>query len=351
MAGESLSLSELKDWYAKFDAVVKNYGGGALSTLGVPDGGTVVTSDINNLYNQITAFRNDTYFKTQPTLYATDYSIVSSGTTIIRNVVTPISTTITGIAKIKCRNDATNSSGTNSHGTNSHGTCAYSDNSQTCSRTCSVSCSHLDNSNDCSQTCSRSCSSGNNSNYVQCGNTCSRSCSHGDNSKNIDCSNTCSRTCSSGTHSQTCTRCAVSCARVNNWYSSSTGAAQNSNSTHGNSCSHGSNSNTCSRSCSYGDNSRLQDCSQTCSRTCTVSVADSHQLICDQQCTRSCSYGDNSNDCSQNCGNTCSRSCSHGDNSNTCSNSTYSHVTHGNVALSKTTVIDILNSLATKTNG
>lgn len=51
MAGESLSLSELKDWYAKFDAVVTSYGGGALSKLGVPDGGTVVTSDINNLYN------------------------------------------------------------------------------------------------------------------------------------------------------------------------------------------------------------------------------------------------------------------------------------------------------------
>lgn len=122
MAGESLSLSELRDWYSKFDAVVKNYGGGALSELGVPDGGTVVTSDINNLYNQITAFRKDTYFKTEPTLYPTDYSIIGSGTLISRNVVTPITTTIAGISQIKCRNQATNTSGINSNGTQSSGT-------------------------------------------------------------------------------------------------------------------------------------------------------------------------------------------------------------------------------------
>ena len=100
----------------------------------VDDGGKVVTSDINNLYNQITAFGNDTYFKTQPTLYATDYSIVGSGTTIYRNVVTPIQTTVTGIAKIKCRNDATNSSGTNSNTTNNNTTCNRSTNGNTCSR-------------------------------------------------------------------------------------------------------------------------------------------------------------------------------------------------------------------------
>jgi hypothetical protein len=51
MAGESLSLSELRDWYSKFDAVVTAHGGGALTPLGTPDGGTIVTSDINNLYN------------------------------------------------------------------------------------------------------------------------------------------------------------------------------------------------------------------------------------------------------------------------------------------------------------
>lgn len=342
MAGESLSLSELKQWYAAFDAVVTAHGGGALSTLGVPDGGTAVPSDINNLYNQITAFRNDTYFKTQPTLYATDYSLVSAGTLIQRNVVTPITTTVTGIARIKCRNEATNSSGTNSHGANNHGTCTRGDNSQTCTRNCSVSCNHGDYGNNCSN--ARSCSNG------DYGQTCNRVCSRGDNSET--CGRTCyratndpcsrARACSNGDNARTCSRCwnipnvnSSTCVQTINSKTTNTRGDNSETCSRTISCTNGTNTNSRSMSCSYSDNSRT--------------------------CSSACQYGDNANNCSSaaacwnvdnsnTCGSTCTRSCSHGDNSKTCSHSTNAHVAFNHTLLSNTKLIDILNSSATKTN-
>lgn len=53
MAGESLSLSELKDWYSKFNAVISSYSGGNIAALTMPDADkdtTVVAGDINKLY-------------------------------------------------------------------------------------------------------------------------------------------------------------------------------------------------------------------------------------------------------------------------------------------------------------
>ncbi len=332
MAGESLSLSELKDWYAKFDAVVTNYGGGALSKLGVPDGGTVVTSDINNLYNQITAFRNDTYFKTQPTLYATDYSIVSAGTKILRSQVTPISTTVTGIAKIKCRNDAAYNHGTNSHGTNRNVGCSQGDNAETCSR--KADCWNVDNSNNCSSTCSRNCSHGDNGRAptVSCshstnGNTCSSSCSHGDNANT-------SRSCSYSTNSRTCSRCwnipnvnSSTCIQTINSKTTNTSGTNSETCTR--TCSSGDNAQTCSRLCSRGTNS------QTCSRNCT---SGDNAETCSRTCSVACTYGDYGNNCSN------AYSCSHGDNAKTCSHGTYGHVALNHVTLSHGTVIDILNA-------
>jgi hypothetical protein len=53
MAGESLSLSELKDWYSKFNAVISSYSGGNIAALTMPDADndtTAVAGDINKLY-------------------------------------------------------------------------------------------------------------------------------------------------------------------------------------------------------------------------------------------------------------------------------------------------------------
>jgi hypothetical protein len=66
MANEPLSLSELKDWYSAFNAVINNYSGGNISALPTPDGGTVITADINDLYNRIDAFKSETYLRTEP---------------------------------------------------------------------------------------------------------------------------------------------------------------------------------------------------------------------------------------------------------------------------------------------
>lgn len=123
MAGESLSLSELKGWYTSFNNVIKAYGGGAIAALSTPDGGVVVPADINNLYSKITEFKNDTYFKTQPSLYPSSYTNVTSGSKVSRSAITPITTAITGINKIKCRNNATNNYGTHTHGEHGNVTC------------------------------------------------------------------------------------------------------------------------------------------------------------------------------------------------------------------------------------
>jgi hypothetical protein len=66
MAGEPLSLSELKDWYSAFNAVINNYSGGNISALPTPDGGAAVPSDVNDLYSKIDAFKSETYLKTEP---------------------------------------------------------------------------------------------------------------------------------------------------------------------------------------------------------------------------------------------------------------------------------------------
>lgn len=122
MAGEKLSYAEIKNWYDTFNEVITNYGG-EIATLTPPaQGAKAQPNDVNNIFNKIDEFIDDEYLGTQPTLYNTDYSIVQSGTKMIRSATTPISETVTNIAQIKCRNKITYSSGSNSNGfdTNQH---------------------------------------------------------------------------------------------------------------------------------------------------------------------------------------------------------------------------------------
>lgn len=130
MAGEKLTLAELKQWYSAFNDIIQNYGGGTISTLATPDGGEVVPADINNLYDKITAMKNDEFLGTQPTFYDS-FTKVASDTLVKRTDANPIINTATKIAAIKCRNTVTYTNQYNSHtnkgnvalshGTNSHG--------------------------------------------------------------------------------------------------------------------------------------------------------------------------------------------------------------------------------------
>lgn len=123
MAGESLNYSEIKNWYDVFNEVITKYGGNEIASLTPPEqGGKAQPADINNLYNKISEFVADEYLGTQPTLYDTDYSIVSSGSLIIRTATTPISNTTSKLTEIQCRNKITYTSGAKSNGSHDNGT-------------------------------------------------------------------------------------------------------------------------------------------------------------------------------------------------------------------------------------
>ncbi len=127
MANEPLSLKELKEWYASFNAVINAYSGGTIQPLTDPaEGSKVLPEHINNAYDKITAMQNDEYLKTQ-NFYGTFSSKVAAGEEVKRADATPIITTATQIVNIKCRNTSTFTNGyhTNtqkSHSTHSHGT-------------------------------------------------------------------------------------------------------------------------------------------------------------------------------------------------------------------------------------
>lgn len=122
MAGESLNYSEIKNWYDVFNEVITKYGGNEIASLTPPEqGGKAQPADINNLYNKISEFVADEYLGTQPTLYDTDYSVVSSGSLIIRTATTPISNTTSKLTEIQCRNKITYTSGAKSNGSHYNG--------------------------------------------------------------------------------------------------------------------------------------------------------------------------------------------------------------------------------------
>lgn len=123
MAGESLKYSEIKNWYDVFNEVITKYGGNEIASLTPPERGRKAQpADINNLYNKISEFVADEYLGTQPTLYDTDYSIVSSGSLIMRTATAPISNTTSKLTEIQCRNKITYTSGTKSNGSHGNGT-------------------------------------------------------------------------------------------------------------------------------------------------------------------------------------------------------------------------------------
>lgn len=125
MAEESLNYSEIKNWYDVFNEVITKYGGNEIASLTPPEQGEKAqVADINNLYNKIDEFIADEYLGTQPTLYDTDYSIVSSGSLIMRTATTPISNTTSKLIEIQCRNKITYTSGTKSNGTKGNETCS-----------------------------------------------------------------------------------------------------------------------------------------------------------------------------------------------------------------------------------
>lgn len=119
MAGEPLSLTELQGWYNAFNNIINNYSGGTITALTAPtEGAKALPSNINNLYGKINEFVNETYLGTQPSLYDTDYTIVSQGETITRTDATPIINTVANLSQIKCRNMSSYSHTTKSHGCN-----------------------------------------------------------------------------------------------------------------------------------------------------------------------------------------------------------------------------------------
>lgn len=129
MANESLSYAELKNWYDAFNTMISNYGG-SISSLSIPaQNETAKATNVNNIYNKINEFLQDEYLQTQPSLYDSDYSIVSSGSTIKRTQSTPISNTASSITSIKCRNKVSYSCGTNGSGAQSSGTQSNGSNS------------------------------------------------------------------------------------------------------------------------------------------------------------------------------------------------------------------------------
>lgn len=132
MAGEPLSLAELKEWYAAFNTVINAYSGGTIAPLTNPaDGSKVLPEHINNAYDKITAMKNDEYLGTQESYYST-FTKVAQGEEITRPDAVPITDTMKKITAIKCRNTTTFTNGyhshtdkshtAKSHGTNSHGT-------------------------------------------------------------------------------------------------------------------------------------------------------------------------------------------------------------------------------------
>lgn len=139
MAGEPLSLTELKEWYTALNTVITNYSGGTISTLTAPaDAAKVLPTDINNAYDRIQAMKDDEFLGTQ-NFYST-FTKVAQGEIVERADAAPIVETTKKITAIKCRNTTTYTNQYHSHteknntamenGTQSHGNQTNGSNSQ-----------------------------------------------------------------------------------------------------------------------------------------------------------------------------------------------------------------------------
>lgn len=240
-AGQSLAYNDLKSIYNSFNTFIANYGG-SIGQLTVPDSSKVRASDVNNLNTKITAFKNDTYLKTQTSWWVN--ASVTAGNKVYATDMNGIITTQGNFSKVKCRNSATNSRAC-SHGTDTQ-SCSYGQNTVTCSNTCSQACSHGSHTqnNDCNYTCQyhQTCSNTSGAAAIYDSVTCSFApytathfrCHYCNQSGactqvvathaksgavtlncTITCSNTCSISCNNGSHTQTCTNtCTVTCSKT-----------------------------------------------------------------------------------------------------------------------------------------
>lgn len=354
-AGNVANAADISSIYTEFNTFInrwRGYGGTNIAALssGPSAGALIDDSNINTLNSKIVEFQGDTYLKTQPTFWKN--GTVSQGVVIKATDLNFAINTKANFASVKCRNTATNSKGTNSvscsYSTNSN-TCSNSTNSNTCSNTCSVTCS-----NACSNTCSNTCS-------ITCSNTCS-----------ITCSNTCSQSCTRGSygtkHETFNSICAWnSCGHVCNKsgypLSYNTSGCCNKFKAHD-----GLRHAVTNFMCMYKSGGTKTPCGWTnWPSNCTRKHSLCSPYDCNNACSQSCSHSSHSQSCSnsshsQSCNHgTHSQSCSHDSHSQACSNSkhnqTCSNSTHSQTCsktcskvCSNTTTIDILCSLATKTN-
>lgn len=120
--GQKAEYSDLINWYQVFNTFISNYGGPnaaeleedanatGISQLTVPSSGAKIqATDVTNLTAKIEEFKTDTYLKTEPDLWVSD-SEAAVGVPIRPIAITSgISTTITNMEQVVCRNLATNS--------------------------------------------------------------------------------------------------------------------------------------------------------------------------------------------------------------------------------------------------
>ena len=103
--------SDLQSLYTTFNNFIQNYSNG-IAKLTVPSNNKKVeATDLNNLNTKITAFKSDTYLKTQASWWVN--ATVTAGNPLKASDWTNINTTVTNMGKVKCKNNATNSKGTN----------------------------------------------------------------------------------------------------------------------------------------------------------------------------------------------------------------------------------------------
>lgn len=120
-AGGIIQASDVSNWYTSLNTTIGNYGGG-IAQLSNPIGQNrdVYASDLNNLVTKLNELKNDAYLKNAS--YGS-YSSVSRGQIIKTADWTGINSSISSLAGVKCRNNATFANGTCSYEKHSQGTC------------------------------------------------------------------------------------------------------------------------------------------------------------------------------------------------------------------------------------
>lgn len=126
--GEKALLSDLNSWQTIFNNLASNYSNG-VSTVALTTSNTSITaSQINTLHARITSFRADKYLGTQAAWWPTGTN-VTVGNPITPANLTAIINTVSNASKVKCKNEASNSSGDCPNGDHNRGnrdnTCKY----------------------------------------------------------------------------------------------------------------------------------------------------------------------------------------------------------------------------------